>query len=84
LDTSRSKTTERYLGRTQKLRCALNDRMGIEPDWPLNGGRMGRIGRHFATLRRPMSSSPLEHPDIFLVAINTTDLFRPSKTALWG
>jgi site-specific recombinase XerD len=25
-------TTERYLGCTQKLRCAVNDRLGIEPD----------------------------------------------------
>jgi integrase len=25
-------TTERYLGCKQKLRCAVNDRMGIEPD----------------------------------------------------
>jgi hypothetical protein len=25
-------TTERYLGRKQKLRCAVNDRLGIEPD----------------------------------------------------
>jgi hypothetical protein len=25
-------TTERYLGCKQKLRCALNDRLGIEPD----------------------------------------------------
>ncbi len=24
-------TTERYLGCKQKLRCAVNDRMGIEP-----------------------------------------------------
>jgi integrase len=27
-------TTERYLGCKQKLRCAVNDRMGIEPDAP--------------------------------------------------
>lgn len=25
-------TTERYLGCKQKLRCAVNDRLGIEPD----------------------------------------------------
>jgi len=25
-------TTERYLGCKQKLRCAVNDRIGIEPD----------------------------------------------------
>ena len=25
-------TTERYLGCKQKLRCAVNDRMGIEPN----------------------------------------------------
>ena len=25
-------TTERYLGRRQRLRCAVNDRLGIEPD----------------------------------------------------
>jgi integrase len=25
-------TTERYLGCTQELRCAVNDRIGIEPD----------------------------------------------------
>ena len=25
-------TTERYLGRKQKLRIAVNDRLGIEPD----------------------------------------------------
>jgi hypothetical protein len=27
-------TTERYLGCKQKLRCAVNDRLGIEPDAP--------------------------------------------------
>jgi hypothetical protein len=25
-------TTERYLGCKQKVRCAVNDRLGIEPD----------------------------------------------------
>jgi len=25
-------TTERYLGGKQKLRCAVNDRMGLEPE----------------------------------------------------
>ena len=25
-------TTERYLGCKQKLRCAVNDRLGIEPE----------------------------------------------------
>ena len=25
-------TTERYLGCKQRLRCAVNDRLGIEPD----------------------------------------------------
>jgi integrase len=25
-------TTERYLGCRQRLRCAVNDRLGIEPD----------------------------------------------------
>ena len=27
-------TTERYLGCKQKLRVAVNDRLGIEPDFP--------------------------------------------------
>jgi hypothetical protein len=27
-------TTERYLGRKQKLRCAVSDRLGIEPNAP--------------------------------------------------
>ena len=30
-------TTERYLGCKQKLRIAVNDRLGIEPDGRLNG-----------------------------------------------
>jgi hypothetical protein len=27
-------TTERYLGCRQKLRCAVNDKIGLEPDDP--------------------------------------------------
>jgi hypothetical protein len=27
-------TTERYLGCKQRLRCAVSDRLGIEPDLP--------------------------------------------------
>ena len=26
-------TTERYLGCKQKLTCAVNDKLGIEPEW---------------------------------------------------
>ena len=56
-------TTERYLGCKQKLRCAVNDRLGIEPDADLTRQSAGRmLGPPCATLEeltrvRPLISS---------------------------
>ena len=35
-------TTERYLGCKQRLRCAVNDQMGIEPEDTHDSGHIGR------------------------------------------
>lgn len=40
-------TTERYLGCKQRIRSAVNDRMGIEPN--------PRVGEHFSPLAEPLS-----------------------------
>ncbi|MGH9372249.1 MAG: tyrosine-type recombinase/integrase [Vicinamibacterales bacterium] len=38
-------TTERYMGCKQKLRCAVNDRLGIEPGSAVSRFLQGRIRR---------------------------------------
>jgi len=42
-------TTERYLGCKQKLRDAVDDRMGIEPGRNLSPKRWARMARPLAT-----------------------------------
>jgi hypothetical protein len=44
-------TTGRYLGCKQKLRDAVNDRMGIEPEPNRSQGVRRRTGRPLATNR---------------------------------
>jgi integrase len=50
-------TTERYLGCKQKLRCAVNDRIGIEPDAAASSGLPGRIVTAVRPRRHTVSKS---------------------------
>jgi len=78
-------TTERYLGCKQRIRSAVNDRIGIEPtplSWVRGCGRLADI-RELRVLRSGLSPSRASSASLFGPLAESAMLTRPRRWQRW-